>query len=574
MKIPASPDGERRPAVHYPARANPVGSSLLAIVCLLFAPLTAPAQTTGNCAPGTATADLDINNVRAGIYNHGGLFGSGTNPQYEVPKGGGAHSFFAAGLWIGGLVDGEIRTAGATYSDWEFWPGPLDAQGNPPADCSAYDRIFKVGRRDIDALDSGGQPTPDIADWPWQLGAPVLDGDGDPGNYDLSAGDRPLIQGDQTLWWIMNDAGNDHRGISEISQIPGPPLGLEVQTTAFAFDQAGALGNTTFYHYRVVNNGRAAIDSLFFGIWSDPDVGNAGDDYVGTDSIRGIGFAYNGDDLDEGTGGYGDTPPAVGFDFLSGPSADNDGVDNDHDGQADEAGETVRMTNFVFYNSDASPMGNPVGPAQHYSYLRSIWKDGVPVTFGGRGRSFSQEPTTMMYTGDPPAFWSEENIDGSGLPNVPTDRRFVVSSGPVRLERGAVGDYLIAVLWARGSDRRSSVQLLKANSDEVQRAYDAGALTTVGVQNRQSPVTITAVSAWPNPFRTSVNLRVIVARPQRLEVAVFDMLGRRVASIADEYVARGRHVYEWDAAGAPAGLYFYLVRATGRTMSGALIRVR
>ena len=53
---------------------------------------------------------------------------------------------------MGGRVDGELRVAGATYSDFEFWPGPLDpATGRPvnPADCSAYDRIWKVSRGDV-----------------------------------------------------------------------------------------------------------------------------------------------------------------------------------------------------------------------------------------------------------------------------------------------------------------------------------------------------------------------------------------------------------------------------------------
>ncbi|MEL7362720.1 MAG: hypothetical protein AAFN13_11665, partial [Bacteroidota bacterium] len=76
------------------------------------------------CELGTATADLDINNVRARLYNTGGLFWRGGDPVYEVPKGSGVQAIFASGIWIGGQVDEVLRFAGADYGNWEFWPGP------------------------------------------------------------------------------------------------------------------------------------------------------------------------------------------------------------------------------------------------------------------------------------------------------------------------------------------------------------------------------------------------------------------------------------------------------------------
>ena len=112
---------------------------LLAFFLCLFSP--ARGQTVGTCNLGAATADLDVANVRARMHNLGGLFWIGGNPVYEVPKDSGQNSIFATNLWIGGFVDGELRMSAATYSDWEFWPGPLDENGNPPEDCSVYDRI-------------------------------------------------------------------------------------------------------------------------------------------------------------------------------------------------------------------------------------------------------------------------------------------------------------------------------------------------------------------------------------------------------------------------------------------------
>ncbi len=317
---------------------------------ILLAVVTAvpvSAQTTGTCDTGVASADLDVANVRARMFNTGGLFWTVGRPMYEVPKDSGKTSIFATNLWIGGFVDGELRMTAATYDRWEFWPGPLDENGNPPADCSAYDRIYTVYDEDIRRYNESGEATADMRDWPWQLGAPVFDGDGNPDNYDLPAGDRPYVYGDQTAWWVMNDAGNEHRYSG------APPLRLEIRVAAFAAESAedSWVRNATFYRYELVYRGTSAIDSMYFGIWSDPDLGDAGDDYVGSDSSLGLAFVYNGDNDDGGTGGYGSRPPALGYRFAQGPLVDSDGKDNDRDGTADEPGERTGATSFVFYVS-------------------------------------------------------------------------------------------------------------------------------------------------------------------------------------------------------------------------------
>ncbi|NNE45727.1 MAG: hypothetical protein HKN37_03615 [Rhodothermales bacterium] len=169
------------------------------LIALLFSVPTGPslAQTPGSCPVGVdwehrpAYAELDVANVRARVHSNGALFWIGGAPVYEVPRGSGKNAIFASSVWIGGMVDGELRMSAATYSDWEMWPGPLNDEGNPPSDCRQHDRVFNVYDEDIRRYNETGEATPDMLDWPWELGAPVFDGDGNPDNYDLAAGDRP-----------------------------------------------------------------------------------------------------------------------------------------------------------------------------------------------------------------------------------------------------------------------------------------------------------------------------------------------------------------------------------------------
>ena len=155
------------------------------------------------------------------------------------------------------------------------------------------------------------------------------------------------------------------------------------------------MGNMTFYSYKIINRSTETLNQTYFGQWVDPDVGNYQDDYIGCDVELGLGYCYNGDDNDEsdplqGVNGYGQNPPAVGVDFFRGPLADgNDGIDNDRDGEIDEEGEQIIMSKFVYYNNAAWDTdiydwnNDPVFAIDYYNYLKGIWTNGQPMTYGG-----------------------------------------------------------------------------------------------------------------------------------------------------------------------------------------------
>ncbi|MEM8487634.1 MAG: T9SS type A sorting domain-containing protein [Bacteroidota bacterium] len=445
--------------------------------CILlgWATLTPEANAqTGTCEAGLAEAFLDVNNVNARILNNGGLYWRGSPHVYEVPKYGNANAIFAAGIWLGGFVDSDMRLAASTYGPWEFWPGPLVSADNPPADCSAYDRIYSVYLRDVDTYNKTGEATQDLLEWPWELGAPVTDGDGNPDNYNLAGGDRPTLRGHQTLWWVMNDSGNTHE------RTDTQPIGLEVQVTAFAAaSDVAYINNTTLYSYKLINRGTVPIIDMYLGFFQDMDLGNFADDYVGSDSLLGLGYAYNADNFDEGGEGYGEAPPAVGIKFLQGALVTNDSLDNDRDGAVDEVNERLGMTGFAFYNGGGGVTGDPFMGMDYYNYLRGLWKDGKPFTQGGTGRDFSTIPTSFIYPGDPVTGegWSEINPDpfnGTLGPIDPADRRSVSTSGPFELMPGESQEVVLAMIWARGSNNLDSVTQLKATAQVVQEAFDSG----------------------------------------------------------------------------------------------------
>ena len=155
-------------------RARRTALALTTVLLLVAGAGSAEAQKVGTCTSPLGEAYLDIGNVRARLFNNGGLFWRGSSVMsMRYPKGAAYSAIFNAGVWVGGLVGGELRVAAARYGGYEFWSGPLDGDGNPPVDCSVYDRLYKVSRSDIDDYEATGAAASDLREWPTGLGAPT-----------------------------------------------------------------------------------------------------------------------------------------------------------------------------------------------------------------------------------------------------------------------------------------------------------------------------------------------------------------------------------------------------------------
>ena len=524
------------------------------------------------CAPAAAKEDLDINNVRATILTGGDMWWDLVNGKYLVPKPApglnGPTSIFAGSLWIGGIdASATLKVAAQTYRQTgnDYWPGPLTSTATTDAStCLTWDKFYKLNKSDvknyIDWFKNGSPGTNPtdasamdvINNWPalgpeGQPMAPYFDFNGN-GVYDPYAGDYPdfwlgdasayrpstptsdacdaKLFGDQVLFWVFNDKGNVH------TETGGAAIGIEVQAQAFAFQTNDAINNMTFYHYKVINKSSFRLDSTFFGVWIDSDLGSASDDYVGCDVGLGLGYCYNGDLVDDnppsGQIPYGANPPAIGCDFFEGPYADPNGIDdnafnvppsyvNYSDTIVDN--ERIGMSKFVYYNNDGTPTGNPNGSVDFYHYLTGTWRDGTSMTYGGTGHltgvacnymfpGASDVPTATYVgyfgtNGSPQPAWSEETVG-----NVPADRRFMQSAGPFTLQPGAVNTITTGIVWARATQggNLASVTLMKGADSKAQDLFDnCFALLNgpdapiVSVQELENEI----ILSWTNPSNSN-----------------------------------------------------------------------
>ncbi len=449
------------------------------------------------CTTGRAQIDQDVNNVRARLTTGGDVWWDRNDGKYVVPKVAPGEievsSIFAGAVWLGGVdPGGNLKVACQTYGNSnnrsDFWPGPIHPETgitDAPV-CEDWDRFFEVQGTEIDqhlALFTAAERgeldyTEDlipfgVKGWPgkgnqyffdvWGFELPntpqalagFWDADGD-GFYDPLKGDYPIIEirgcekplyPDEMIFWIYNDQG----GGAPHGQSNGQAIKMEVQVQTFAFETNDEINDMTFQRYKLINRADEDIQNTYFAMWVDPDLGCHLDDYVGCDTARSFAFIYNADAVDgqPGTdcaGGvttYGFEVPVVGVDYFRGP------IDPDLIDPVTMRPTELGMSSFTYFNNGQGPPGtqDPGTALEFYNYLRGLWRDGIPFTFGGDGYN-PGSTDSIAY-----AFPSNPSLTGTSHWSMCTeslpeyDRRTVQASGPFRLVPGAINELIIGVVW-------------------------------------------------------------------------------------------------------------------------------
>jgi hypothetical protein len=237
------------------------------------------------------------------------------------------------------------------------------------------------------------------------------------------------------------------------------PLGLEVRQTVFGF--ASALPGVAFVRWTLVHKGSAALDSAYVGFWCDPDIGAPGDDKVGWNAAHGLGYAYNGQNVD---GVYGSTPPACGIQYLGGTAG-------------------VPIAAFTSFFSGIDP-NNAVESYRALQGLDTQGNESVDPTTG--------LPTRFTYPGDPARLigW---------LAPVAVDYRMIVSLGPFSLAPGDSVTFTFALVAGQGANRFDSVDQLLCRATAARQAFEQD---YVGPFPPPDPACIPPVAACPVPAAT------------------------------------------------------------------------
>jgi len=66
---------------------------------------------------------------------------------------------------------------------------------------------------------------------------------------------------------------------------------------------------------------------------------------------------------------------------------------------------------------------------------------------------------------------------------------------------------------------------------------------------------------YPNPFNAATNISFSLPQASDVRLDIYDMLGRKVSSLVNEYMFAGYHTVVWKPDGLGSGMYFYRITA-------------
>jgi hypothetical protein len=443
-------------------------------------------------------------------------------------------------------------------------------------------KVWKVTRAQIDEhiadfQDNGvvDNPIPAIFAWPgrgnpysmqWNgfdtvfyAEPPYIDFDGN-GIYNPDKGDYPVAvirsaqfssSQDEIVYAPFFD--------SEMNDLTnGSPVEMEGYLLAFTFDcnEQDFTQNSIFLAYKFIYTNMYRVDSTFFGMYADFDLGNPDDDYVGcflpgADKI----FCYNSDTLNDLVAGQ--NPPMMSILPYRGP--------------LDTFGSGIGLSRVMpIFDSNSFPgTRKPQLPYEFYNYITGSWRDGSPLTTGGIGYQTNGAVTNFAFPGHPsePNEWSEI-AEGNPL----GDRALVYSYGPIVLKPGAINEVVFALSVA--DETGPSAQLAQldyfqflqdyALRDALTGPLDSLCATPVSTYQPASK----AASIFPNPAHSQITLRLDA--PDIFDVTVFDVFGKRV--LEKRNVASENQQIELPVSNLPDGVYFLQwTDKNGRLGSGKVI---
>jgi len=471
-------------------------------------------------------------------------------------------AIYQDGLVYGGKLNGEIRVNGNTHRAG-LVPGIILENGEPDDPYQKKYNVFKF-KKNWHTVPPGEEREKyiyNIENWPVEIGAPFIDKN-ENGEYDEYF-DIPGNGADEFLYYVANGADSSSSAFTYGSL----PLKLEFQTSVYAYNNISEIDDVVFKKYLIINKGDEAITDFYVSYWSDDDMGDAADDYIGVDSTLGLVYTYNKNEEDYF---YGSPPPAVGHMLLQGPIVESILTDSAY--YMDEwiqGYKNLKMTSAInllknYFHPDYilndPQQGVYEGTLEFYYLMQGkdlLGRDILDPITGA--------PVNFMVPGDPEkgSGWYE----GEGWPEGPGagDRRNLLSSGPFDFAPQDTQEVVIAIFMARGTDRKNSVTELKNTAVKIREFYYGEHITNLS-EDLISPDVFELKQNYPNPFNPTTTIeytipQIVNNQSLSVKLIIYDILGREAATLVNETQSPGNYKVNFDASKLSSGVYLYSLKA-------------
>ncbi|MCD6162288.1 MAG: T9SS type A sorting domain-containing protein [candidate division Zixibacteria bacterium] len=123
------------------------------------------------------------------------------------------------------------------------------------------------------------------------------------------------------------------------------------------------------------------------------------------------------------------------------------------------------------------------------------------------------------------------------------------------------------------------VYIMDSGTSDVRTAYFdydtiPGPPLWVDDKTNNLPDAFTLMQNYPNPFNASTIIKYSLTEPTNIKIDVFDILGRKVATLIDEYQPAGIKQIVWNASEKSSGVYFYQLKTDDKSETKRMLLLK
>ena len=207
------------------------------------------------------------------------------------------------------------------------------------------------------------------------------------------------------------------------------------------------------------------------------------------------------------------------------------------------------------------------GPDFGYDYEGEDFFDNFDLAFGYDGGSETEDSIYSIWGEDD--IWDHISLnfkyDAGKLADRNNDTLYATTS--LTKKRGWDEDGVTRIFYYNGPSKAivSTIYLggIVDSAGLTQVRAVSGYLWTLGISNTgivdaggKLPDEFALSGCYPNPFNPVTSIVIDVATNAPVELEIFDITGKHIATLVDQNLARGRYIVTWDGSDVPSGTYF------------------
>lgn len=98
--------------------------------------------------------------------------------------------------------------------------------------------------------------------------------------------------------------------------------------------------------------------------------------------------------------------------------------------------------------------------------------------------------------------------------------------------------------------------------------------TSIVDEDSSLPLKLALNQNYPNPFNPSTSISIELPSDMHVRLAVYDVLGREVALLSNQYMSAGVHTLRWNGAGFASGMYAYRLITEDTILTRSMMLVK